>query len=102
VTIPQIHEVRVTARLRVSTRSDFIAPDVSPVSTLAAELDKGLAGWTAHDVKLSLPVNGGVIVGRATEELAALTAGTEVIRRTAPTGMRVAHRTGPRSGRKTR
>ena len=59
-TIPQAHEVRVTMRgvrltpdgkpVQVSTRSDFIAPELSAPSTLAFELSKGQRGWTATDV----------------------------------------------------
>lgn len=40
-------EVRVTPRKSVQT--PFVAPDLSPVSTSALELEKGLIGWTDHD-----------------------------------------------------
>ncbi len=67
-TIPEAHEVRVTMRgvrisehgspVQVSTRSDFIAPDLSGPSTLAVELDKDLPGWTDADKRVPsvLPV----------------------------------------------
>ena len=55
-TVPHAHEVRVRARgvrltpdgkgVQVSTRSDFIAPDLSAPSTTAIEQDKGLRGWS--------------------------------------------------------
>lgn len=64
-TIPQSHEVRVTMRgvrltdggtpVQVSTRSDFIAPELSRPSTLAIELDKGIRGWSDYDVKVPAP-----------------------------------------------
>ena len=79
-TIPSAHEVRVRmrgvrisengARVQVSTRSDFIAPDLSPVSTHQVEMQKGTRDWTDFDLKIPAPVNGGVIVGRAERELA--------------------------------
>jgi hypothetical protein len=59
-TIPHAREVRVTMRgvritdggrpVQVSTRSDFIAPELSAPSTTALEQDKGKAGWTNKDV----------------------------------------------------
>ncbi len=62
-TIPTAFEVRVTMRgvrltpdgspVQVSTRSDFVAPELSAPSLLAQELDKGLRGWTRDDVELS-------------------------------------------------
>lgn len=91
-TIPRAAEVRVTMRgvrltpdgfpVQVSTRSDFIAPELSRPSTLATELDKGLRGWSDYGVKISAPVNGGVIVGRAERELADMTAGHPIRRTT--------------------
>lgn len=105
-TLPHAREARVTMRgvrltpdgspVQVSTRSDFIAPDVAPVSTLALELSKGERDWTDFDVKVAMPVNGGVIVGKAERELAQLTAGTTVIRKTSrPDTRRVLNVQGP-------
>lgn len=60
--IASAREVRVTMRgvrltdggepVQVSTRSDFIAPDLSPVRTVDIECEKGERGWTGQDVKL--------------------------------------------------
>lgn len=60
-TIATAFETRVTmrgvrltpdgGRVQVSTRSDFIAPDLSAPSTHAIESDKGKRGWTFHDVR---------------------------------------------------
>lgn len=46
-------EVRVTPRQ--SVRKGFVAPDLSPVRTVDAELDKGLIGWSDYDVRLDVP-----------------------------------------------
>jgi hypothetical protein len=49
--LPEFREVRVTARLSVTT--PFVAPEIAPVSTHQIELAKGSVGWTDHDLKLS-------------------------------------------------
>lgn len=94
-TVVSVHEVRVTQRgvrltdggkrVQVSTKSDFIAPDISPVRVIDLESEKGRRGWTDTEVKLSLAVNGGQIAGRAERDLAELQAGRSVIRKPAPT-----------------
>lgn len=97
------HEVRVRARgvrltpdgkgVQVSTRSDFIAPDLSAPSTLAIELDKGLAGWTRDDVK---PATVTPVFPKHEDDYAV---GTAVIRKPVAE-MRVISRTGPRRNRR--
>lgn len=115
-TIPHAHEVRVTMRgvrltpdgslVQVSTRSDFIAPDLSGPSTLAIELDKGLTGWTRDDVEVidARPLHL-QRAERARKQLAAddaqaLQLGATVIRHTTPTVGKVLNRTGPRRNRR--
>lgn len=107
-TIPSVREVRVTMRgvrlspdgtpMQVSTRSDFIAPDLSAPSTLSLELDKGLRGWSDYDkhVEDTTPR----FTDWAKRDLAEVTAGTPMFRKAPGKGLRVAHRTGPRPGRK--
>lgn len=43
-------EVRVTERKSITM--PFVAPDLSPVRTVDAELEKGKKGWTDFDVKV--------------------------------------------------
>lgn len=105
-TMPVVREVRVTMRgvrlsengspVQVSTRSDFIAPEVSPVRLIDSEAEKGTRGWTDYDVKLSLAVNGGK-TNIADRQLAALSVGKTVIRKVQP-AMRVMY-SGPRGNR---
>lgn len=106
-TIPQSHEVRVTMRgvrltdggapVQVSTRSDFIAPQLSGPSTHALEMEKGLSGWSFDDVPVETVAP--VFTDWAKRDLAQVTCGTP-LRKARATGLRVAHRTGPRAGRK--
>lgn len=57
MTIPEFREVRVTSRgVRLTpngkltaVKVDFIPGDLSPVSTHAQEMAKGLTGWTDFD-----------------------------------------------------
>lgn len=109
-------EVRVTMRgvrltpdgspVQVSTRSDFIAPELSAPSTTNLEQAKGLRGWTDTDVKpedrrpVGLQVfeknRQRMINERAAAIVKDAKAGTTVIRHTAPTqGLRVLNRQGP-------
>lgn len=96
-TIPHSHEVRVTMRgvrlsdggtpVQVSTRSDFIAPDLSAPSTLAIELDKGKRGWSDYDVKVPAPAETRADV--VNREALDYTCGTPIARTTKSTGNRV-------------
>ena len=43
----------VRATELISVARDFIAPDMMPVATTALEQDKGIAGWTDRDVRVS-------------------------------------------------
>ena len=62
-TIKSHHEVRVTMRgvrltldgdnVQVSTRSDFVAPDMAPVPQTDIEQAKSLKGWTDITVKVA-------------------------------------------------
>lgn len=110
MSIPSVHEVRVTMRgvrltpdgspVQVSTRSDFIAPDLSPVRTVDLESAKGLRGWTAHDVKVpSVGTTQHTPKGLADRRLDAMTVGTTVVRTTDTRTMRVMNHTGPRRGK---
>ncbi len=117
-TIPAAHEVRVTGRgvrltpdgspVQVSTRSDFIAPDLSAPSTLAIELNKGLRGWTRDDVEvidarpLHLQRAERARKQQADDDAQAMSCGVTVVRHTARSNGKVLNRTGPRRGRKTR
>lgn len=91
-TIKHVHEVRVTMRgvrisetgspVQVSTRSDFIAPEVSPPSTLAIELDKGRRGWSDYDNKPEVVViNGGTVSGGYRDSSIGFNVGQTVIRK---------------------
>ena len=51
--ITQQREVRVTAR--DSVRAPFVAPEQSPVPTIAVELEKGLPDWTDRGVVVETP-----------------------------------------------
>ncbi|AXH48866.1 hypothetical protein SEA_STEAMY_92 [Mycobacterium phage Steamy] len=66
----KMRDVRVTARQ--SMKADFIAPDLSPVRLIDRELDKGLKGWTDHDVKIEEPNTNGLAKGHAERELEAM------------------------------
>ncbi len=103
-TIPEAHEVRVTMRgvrisehgspVQVSTRSDFIAPELSGPSTLAIELDKGLTGWTDTEKRVTsvLPV----FPKHADDH----TVGKSIIRKAPRQSGVVMNRTGPRRNRR--
>jgi hypothetical protein len=112
-TVPRAPEVRVTLRgvrlsengkpVQVSTRSDFIAPDLSPVSVLATELDKGRPGWTDRDNKPEIVnVNGGIMHITSDLRLPPLTCGKTVIRKAPERPLRVMNVTGPRRNRKAK
>lgn len=114
--IPHAREVRVTMRgvrltpdgapVQVSTRSDFIAPELSAPALIDREMDKGLRGWTFHDVK---PVDhrdpstrsfmnrrAALIKARAQAIVDDATCGTTVIRTVKPvSNRRVLNGTGP-------
>ena len=100
--LTEVHEVRVTMRgvrlseggapTQVSTRSDFIAPDLSAPSTLALELDKGLRGWSDYDNEIATVDP--VFPDRSKRDLEALTAGTP-IRKAPVAAARVVSHTGP-------
>lgn len=118
-TVPHAHEVRVRARgvritqdgkpVQVSTRSDFIAPDQSPLPTLVVEQMKGLRGWTAgkvddrrsegrkiHEARIAAEKK-----QQAADDLAAITiTGTTVIRKVSTDRKVVVSRTGPRRNRR--
>ena len=102
-TMAQSHEARVTMRgvrltetglpVQVSTRSDFIAPDQSPVALIETEMAKGLKGWTDSDIKPELVgynpktgrgVNNALPTGHAERVLSGFTAGTTVLRTARP------------------
>ena len=72
-------EVRVTARQ--SIRKDFIAPDLSPVSLLNRELEKGKAGWTDTDVKVTDLTGYHLPTGLAERQLEEMNVGTYVPRK---------------------
>ena len=117
--IPRAPEVRVTARgvrlspdstatVQVSTRSDFVAPATAPVSTLALELDKGKAGWTAGPVpadKRPSYIIRAELARKAQREadIEELTiTGTTVIRKAPAAPMVKLNRTGPRRNRRAK
>ena len=114
-TIPRAPEVRVTARgvrlspnssatFQVSTRSDFVAPELSAPSTLALELDKGLAGWTdgpkPADVRPSWIIRAELARKAQREaDLEELTIGAAVVRKAPAAPLVKLNRTGPRRNR---
>ena len=98
-TVHRAPEVRVTMRgeritengspVQVSTRSDFVAPELSAPSTSALEQSKGLRGWTAGPVPADKRPQHLIRAEKARKALAladaqALVVGTAVIRHTAP------------------
>ena len=88
-----MREVRVTARRGIPR--DFIAPEVSPVSTHAVEMDKGVRGFTDMDVKLEIsPTPASERVNREMRNVKDMTAGTRVIRHKV-SEMHVVKTTGP-------
>ena len=112
MSIPEFHEVRVRARgvrlnpdsnatSQVSTRSDFIAPDLSPVSTQAIELfEKGLSGWTDSDKRVESVTP--VFPDHAKRDLAAITLGKTIIRRTSAAPLHVMNRQGPATRKRSK
>lgn len=115
--IPTAFEARVRARgvrltpdgspVQVSTRSDFIAPELSAPSTLAIELDKGMRGWSDYDVKVPSAKDSHAESVKAAQ-LEAMTVGESVIRK-APVSMAVrplsngaAHRAAARAAKRAR
>lgn len=93
------HEVRVTMRgvrlapdgmpVQVSTRSDFVAPDIAPLTTHQREMMKGQRDWTNTDVKPEVVViNGGIVTGvrRDTENVSLMA--EKVIRKARPADKR--------------
>ena len=118
-TVPRAPEVRVTARgvrlspnsnatFQVSTRSDFVAPELSAPSTLAIELDKGKAGWTAGPIpadKRPSYIVRAELARKAQREadIEELTiTGTTVIRKAPAAPMVKLNRTGPRRNRRAK
>lgn len=113
--IPRAPEVRVTMRgvrltpdgaaVQVSTRSDFIAPDLSPVSTLATELAKGARYWSEGTTPEDKRPQHLIRAEKARKALLdadnqALTVGTTVIRHTSASTGKVLNRTGPKRKRR--
>lgn len=111
--IAQSHETRVRARgvrltpdgaaVQVSTRSDFVAPDISPLSTHQIEMDKGLAGWTDRDNKPEVVnVNGGIMHVTRDLMLDPFTCGTTVIRKSPPAPLVKMNRQGPSTRKRSK
>lgn len=116
-TVPTAFEVRVTRRgvrltsdgapQQVSTRSDFIAPDLSAPSTHAVESEKGKRGWTFHDKRLpeAAPYNpktgrgssNHIPTGGTMPYDARVTVGKTVIRRSRDNGMRSTYKINKRA-----
>jgi hypothetical protein len=93
-----MRDVRVTAK--VSTPRDFIAPELSPVSTHNVEMAKGVRGFTNMDVKVeTLPTPATERIKRDMRNVKAMTVGTRVIRHKASSGKHVVPTTGPTSAR---
>ena len=92
-----MRDVRVTAK--VSVAREFIAPEVSPVSTHNVEMDKGIRGFTDMDVKIeTLPTPATERVKRDMRLVKDMTVGTRVIRSKA-SAKHVVPTTGPTSAR---
>ena len=92
--LPEFREVRVTSRgvrltehgklVAVNTRSDFVAPDISPVSTHQLELEKGQVGWTDFDKRVETLTSDRRERQLAAQRLREATVGETVIRAPRP------------------
>lgn len=98
VSAPTVRETRVTARQ--SIRTPFVPQDMSPVSTLAIEQDKGIPGWTDRDVKLPSTVSA-QDKRLAAQRLVEARVGSSVIRK-APRVERRIYSAGPSADYKAR
>ena len=81
-------EMRVTARKSVI--APFVAPELSPVSVLERELEKGTKGWTDYDVKV--PDLSGYHLARGHEASLALQMKVGTVIRKAPDNKAVVRR----------
>jgi hypothetical protein len=94
-----MRDVRVTAK--VSVGRDFIAPDLSPVSTHIVEMAKGLRGFTDMDKKVVTVVTTPAQekAKRVMRDVKDMNVGTRVIRHKASSRLHVAPMSGPSAER---
>ncbi|QBJ00269.1 hypothetical protein SEA_PHARAOH_81 [Mycobacterium phage Pharaoh] len=91
----KMRDVRVTARQSIT--QDFIAPDLSPVRRVDLELDKGIPGWTDHDVKIEDENTTGLPKGHAERLIEEMTIGDYRPKARVTTPRKVLNTTGPTS-----